>query len=62
MVVRRVWITRLTAVRLSARPRVDGCMVDGRFVLVELEMLEPDLFFNLAPAAAARFAEALCSG
>jgi len=39
--------------------RVDGCMVDGRFVLVELEMLEPDLFFNLAPEAAARFAEGL---
>jgi hypothetical protein len=41
--------------------RVDGCIVDGRFVLVELEMLEPDLFFNLAPEAAARFAAALVS-
>jgi glutathione synthase/RimK-type ligase-like ATP-grasp enzyme len=39
--------------------RVDGCIVDGRFLLVELEMLEPDLFFNLAPEAAARFAEGL---
>ena len=39
--------------------RVDGCIVDGRFVLVELEMLEPDLFFNLAPEAARRFADSL---
>jgi glutathione synthase/RimK-type ligase-like ATP-grasp enzyme len=39
--------------------RVDGCIVDGRFMLVELEMLEPDLFFNLAPQAATRFAAAL---
>jgi hypothetical protein len=33
---------------------VDGCIVEGRFVLVELEMLEPHLFFNLAPEAAVR--------
>ena len=39
--------------------RVDGCIVDGRFVLMELEMLEPDLFFNLAPEAARRFADGL---
>ncbi|HEY4648437.1 MAG TPA: hypothetical protein VIG95_04985 [Gemmatimonadales bacterium] len=39
--------------------RVDGCTIDGRFVLMELEMLEPDLFFNLAPEAAVRFAEEL---
>ncbi|MFL5536500.1 MAG: RimK family alpha-L-glutamate ligase [Gemmatimonadales bacterium] len=39
--------------------RVDGCIVDGRFVLMELEMLEPDLFFNLAPEAAARFVTSL---
>ena len=39
--------------------RVDGCIVDGRFVLMELEMLEPDLFFNLAPEAAPRFANSL---
>jgi hypothetical protein len=41
--------------------RVDGCVVDGRFVLVELEMLEPDLFLNLDARAPARFAEALLS-
>jgi hypothetical protein len=38
--------------------RVDGCMLDGTFVLVELEMLEPDLFLNLDPQAPARFADA----
>ena len=39
--------------------RVDGCMLDGQFVLMELEMLEPDLFLNLEPGAPARFADAL---
>jgi glutathione synthase/RimK-type ligase-like ATP-grasp enzyme len=39
--------------------RVDGCIVDGRFMLVELEMLEPDLFLNLNAAAPARFADSL---
>jgi glutathione synthase/RimK-type ligase-like ATP-grasp enzyme len=39
--------------------RVDGCILDGRFVLMELEMLEPDLFLNLDPLAPARFADAL---
>jgi hypothetical protein len=39
--------------------RVDGCMLDGQFVLMELEMLEPDLFLNLDSQAPARFADAL---
>ena len=39
--------------------RVDGCIVDRRFVLVELEMLEPDLFLNYEPGAPARFADSL---
>jgi hypothetical protein len=39
--------------------RVDGCIVEGRFVLVELEMLEPDLFLNFDPEAPARFAGSL---
>ncbi len=39
--------------------RVDGCIVDGRFLLMELEMLEPDLFFNFDPKASSRFAELL---
>ncbi|MFN2564411.1 MAG: RimK family alpha-L-glutamate ligase [Gemmatimonadaceae bacterium] len=39
--------------------RVDGCEIDGRFVLVELELLEPSLFLAADPGAAGRFAEAL---
>jgi glutathione synthase/RimK-type ligase-like ATP-grasp enzyme len=39
--------------------RVDGCIVDGRFLLMELEMLEPDLFFGFESTAAPRFARAL---
>ena len=36
--------------------RVDGVMHDGRFLLMELEAVEPALFFELAPDAAARMA------
>jgi glutathione synthase/RimK-type ligase-like ATP-grasp enzyme len=32
--------------------RVDGLIVDNTFVLNELELIEPDLFFNLYPKAA----------
>lgn len=39
--------------------RVDGCVVDGRFLLMELEVLEPALFLAAAPGAAERFAAAL---
>lgn len=39
--------------------RVDGCIVDGRFLLMELEMLEPDLFLHLESRAAGRFAAAM---
>lgn len=39
--------------------RVDGCVVDGRFVLMELELIEPDLFLRAHPAAPKRLAEAL---
>ena len=39
--------------------RVDGCIVDGRFLLMELEMLEPDLFFSFESTAPARFAAAI---
>jgi hypothetical protein len=39
--------------------RVDGCFVGGKFMLVELEMLEPDLLLNLDGAAPARFADSL---
>jgi glutathione synthase/RimK-type ligase-like ATP-grasp enzyme len=39
--------------------RVDLCLVAGRVQLMELELLEPALFFATEPAAPARFAEAL---
>jgi glutathione synthase/RimK-type ligase-like ATP-grasp enzyme len=41
--------------------RVDGCLVDGTFILLELELLEPDLLLNLDAQAPTRFAEALLS-
>ncbi|HEY0996482.1 MAG TPA: hypothetical protein VGD77_10870, partial [Gemmatimonadaceae bacterium] len=39
--------------------RVDGCMVQGEFLLMELEVIEPALFFTQDPAAAGRCASAL---
>jgi glutathione synthase/RimK-type ligase-like ATP-grasp enzyme len=42
-----------------AYARVDGVVVGGRFMLMELEMIEPHLFFAHRPAAAQRLAEGL---
>jgi glutathione synthase/RimK-type ligase-like ATP-grasp enzyme len=39
--------------------RVDGVVVDGRLQLMELEVIDPTLFFALGPRAPARFAAAL---
>jgi glutathione synthase/RimK-type ligase-like ATP-grasp enzyme len=39
--------------------RVDACEVGGALMLMELELIEPTLFFRADPAAPARFAEAL---
>lgn len=39
--------------------RVDGCVVDGAFLLMELEMLEPALELWAEAGAAQRFAEAV---
>lgn len=39
--------------------RVDGVLLAGRFVLMELELLEPELFLTQHPDAPARFAQAL---
>jgi hypothetical protein len=41
--------------------RVDGLRVDGRLLLMELEMIEPYLFLGTAPGAAGRFAEAIAA-
>jgi glutathione synthase/RimK-type ligase-like ATP-grasp enzyme len=39
--------------------RVDGIEQDGRFLLMELELTEPALFFHTDPAAPGRFVDAL---
>ena len=39
--------------------RVDGVERGGRFLLMELELVEPELFLRLEPAAAGRFADAI---
>ena len=41
--------------------RVDGCIVDGEFVLTELEALDASLFLSSDPRAAERFAAAIVS-
>jgi hypothetical protein len=67
---RRSWSQRqyvdwTSADALAAAPgptlyaRVDACAVDGRLVLMELEVLEPSLFFAMRPAAAEVFATAV---
>ncbi|MEP6732794.1 MAG: hypothetical protein ABJE10_19270 [bacterium] len=43
----------------SLYARVDGCVVDGRFVLMELELIEPDLFLRAHVEAPERLASAL---
>ena len=45
----------------SLYARVDGCIVDGRFVLMELELIEPDLYLRGNPSAPLRLADALLS-
>ena len=42
-----------------AYARVDGVLIDGRFKLMELEMIEPALFLTPRPEAAERFAAKL---
>lgn len=42
--------------------RVDGVLHDGRFVVMELEVVEPELFLRSAPAAAERLAAAILAG
>lgn len=39
--------------------RVDGVVRDGQFMLMELELLEPELFLELDPQAPQRFAQAI---
>lgn len=39
--------------------RVDGVEVDGQFILMELELIEPELFLSAAPQAAQKLAAEL---
>ena len=41
--------------------RVDGVVVNGRFLLMELELIEPELYFRYADGAEVRFAAAVAS-
>jgi glutathione synthase/RimK-type ligase-like ATP-grasp enzyme len=41
--------------------RVDGVEVKGELQLMELELIEPELFFSVIPDAAIRFAKAIAS-
>lgn len=42
--------------------RVDGCVVAGHFRVMELELLEPTLYFTEGPEAAERLADLVLSG
>lgn len=50
-------LASLPSVPLYAR--VDGIAQDGAFVLMELELIEPNLFLGLAPGSTERLAEAI---
>jgi glutathione synthase/RimK-type ligase-like ATP-grasp enzyme len=39
--------------------RVDGIPLDDKLVVMEVELIEPDLFFHVAPEAASTFAAAI---
>ncbi|HEV8317529.1 MAG TPA: hypothetical protein VGQ10_08975 [Vicinamibacterales bacterium] len=43
----------------AAYARVDGTEVDGRLMVMELELIEPELFLDYHPQAAARLASAV---
>lgn len=45
----------------AAYARVDGVVVDGQFLLMEVELIEPSLFLAGRPDAAARFAHLLAA-
>ena len=58
------YVSQASAMLAAAAPatlygRVDCVVVDGSLTLMELELVEPELFFRFEPQAAARFAEAL---
>lgn len=50
---------KVAHVRESLYCRIDAVARNGRLVLMELELIEPELFLGLADGAAERFAEAI---
>ena len=46
----------------SIYARIDGVMTPNGFLLMEVEMIEPDLFFEYAPEGPNRFVETVLSG
>ena len=50
-----------TAVEEILYARVDGIVRNSALLLMELEVIEPVLFFSHAPGAAARMAELIVS-
>lgn len=42
--------------------RIDGCVVNGRFRIMEVELLEPTLYFTEGPSAAGRLADLVFAG
>ena len=46
---------------LPTYARIDGIVREGRFLLMEAELIEPELFFRLEPTSAENFAAALLS-
>jgi len=50
---------RLSVEQTIVYARVDGVLIDGHFTLMELEVLEPALFVDYAPAVADQFAAAI---
>lgn len=46
----------------STYARIDGVMTQNDFLLMEVEMIEPDLFFEHAPEGPSRFVEAVIKG
>jgi glutathione synthase/RimK-type ligase-like ATP-grasp enzyme len=50
--------TLATVTRPWSYARVDGIVLDDRFVLMEIELVEPELFLRFDPASPDRYAEA----
>jgi hypothetical protein len=51
--------TTVPQVRESLYCRIDAVARDGKLLLMELELIEPELFLGLAEGAAERFAAAI---